>query len=433
MWRYFLRSTVLAALFFITAGAPAQAQSLTLQWDPPTDTATAGYILKYGTASGVYTAQIKVGLVTLYQVNNLSPSVRYYFVVQAYNADGVLSSPSNQVSAIAPSGTSGGSGGGGGGGGGTSGGGTTGGGGGGTTAVSAGASASGAASTSVVAYMKSSRYMEISWLPVGGVDAYRVEVGTSSGQTTYSAHTGTTVVDFDTTNAPAGAYYVRVRPMVGGVPQAASNEAVVAGGGMPLMDTMTDAAGSQCVEGPGAPRQFTSGANGTSVHLAWQPGTGPVASSYLLQVGSSPGLQNLMTVPLAGGQTSLAATAANGFYALRMISMNSCGASLWGAESLLTVGAASAAATGPVPGAPGTLTYQLVGTLVSLSWTAPAGATRYLIEASMAGGSVSFDTGNPTPAFAHPDTPPGEYVVTVRAGNASGFGPPSNPVTIRVQ
>jgi hypothetical protein len=277
--------------------------------------------------------------------------------------------------------------------------------------------------------------MEIAWLPVDGVDAYRIEVGTASGQTAYSAVSQSTVIDFDTTNVPAGGYYVRVRPIIGGVPQGVSNEDVVAGGGTPLLDVMSDVAGSSCVEGPGAPRQFTSGADGSNVHLAWQAGTGGIASGYLLQVGSSPGLQNLMTVPLPAGQTSLSATAGNGFYALRMIATNDCGPSVWGAESLLSVGNVSAPATGPVPGAPAALTQQVDGGLVSLMWTPPAGAgvTRYLIEATTPAGPVAFDTGNPATAFAHPDTPAGQYVVTVRAGNGSGFGPPSNPVTVVVQ
>jgi hypothetical protein len=147
-----------------------------------------------------------------------------------------------------------------------------------------------------------------------------------------------------------------------------------------------------------------------------------------------------MVVPLPGSQHGLDATANFGSYALRLIATNDCGPSAWGAESILNVGGASsapaAAPSGPTPGAPDGLTQDVSGTLVTLNWAAPAtgSATRYLIEATIPDGTLvaSLDTGNPATSFSHPNTPAGHYIVTVRAGNASGFGPPSSPVTVIV-
>jgi hypothetical protein len=393
----------------------------------------------------VYTSRINVGFVTGKRIEGLANGVRYYFSVQAYSATGEVSGLAVEVSGIAsdtappppppPSGGGGSSGGGSSSGGSSGGGSSSGGSSSGSAAApaaSGGALASGP-QTNVVATMRDGRFIDIAWLPLNAISGYRVEVGSAPGHTAFSAVTANANIPFDTSNLPSGQYYVRVRPIVGGVPGAASNEDVVSGSGARL-DMSTDAANAGCAEPPGPPRHFSSAANGATVHLSWQPGAGSQPSSYLLQVGSSPGLQNLMTVPLPGGQTSLGATAGNGYYALRLVAMNACGASVWGAESILTVGAGSAAATGATPAVPGTLTHHVSGSLVTLSWTPPAsgGVTRYLIEAMTAAGPVAIELPGATTSFSHPNTPSGQYVITVRAGNAAGFGPPSNAVTVVV-
>jgi hypothetical protein len=42
------------------------------------------------------------------------------------------------------------------------------------------------------------------------------------------------------------------------------------------------------------------------------------------------------------------------------------------------------------------------------------------------------DTGHEGTALSHANTPPGRYLVTVRAGNATGFGPATSPVLLSV-
>jgi hypothetical protein len=426
-----MRSSALRALLFVAvmafgSSSVASAASLTLAWDPPTDGLTTGYIVVYGTAPGVYTSSVDVGFVMTRRIDGLANSTRYYFRVQAYSAGGVVSDYSSEVSGLT-SGTGGGS----------TGGATTGGS---APAPSGGSSASAGATaqggTSMVATVRDGRYIDMTWLPLPGVTEYRVEVGTFAGHTAYSAHTPNAFVSFDTQTLPGAQYHARVRGIIGGVPGAPSNEEMVLGTAFHRIGSSTDAAGT-CGDAPGAPRQFAAGANGNAVHLSWGPGLGSPAASYVLQVGSAPGLQNLMIVPLPGSQYGLGANASNGIYALRLFATNDCGASLWGAETILNVGGvAAAAASGSAPGAPAGLSQEVSGSLVTLTWAAPAGggATRYLIEATIPDGTLvaSLDTGNPSTSFVHPNTPSGQYIVTVRAGNAAGFGPPSAPVTVNV-
>jgi hypothetical protein len=432
------RPLLLACALFFGSAVTATAASLTLAWDPPTDGITAGYVIVYGTAPGVYTSRLDVGMVTTRRIDGLANGTRYYFRVQAYTNVGALSDFSAEVSGQTSGTASGG--------GGSTGGGSTGGGGatggaapGAGSSVSAGATGAQGPATSAVAFMRDGRFIDITWAPLAGTTDYRVEVGSQPGQTSFSATTNSTAITFDSTDLPSAAYYIRVRGIVGGVPGSVSNEEVVPGTGFARLDASTDAAGGGCADAPGAPRRFNAGAEGANVQLSWQPGNGSSASSFVLQVGSAPGLQNLMVVPMPGSQYGLSATAAFGSYALRLIATNDCGSSVWGAESILNVGGVSSSAPANVaaPGAPQAFTQSVAGTLVTLSWAAPVSGgpvTRYLIEATIADGTVvaSLDTGTSATTFSHPNTPAGQYFVTVRAGNAAGFGPPSTMVTVTV-
>jgi hypothetical protein len=85
----------LACASILCGGTVVHAATLTLAWDPDGAGAT-GYILSYGTQSGVYTQHINVGNQTQYAVTGLADGTTYYFVVQAYNAVGT-SDPSVEV------------------------------------------------------------------------------------------------------------------------------------------------------------------------------------------------------------------------------------------------------------------------------------------------------------------------------------------------
>jgi hypothetical protein len=82
--------------------APAQAATLTLQWDRNSEPDVQGYIIRYGTQSGVYTVEVNVGNLTSHTLT-LTPTTTttYYFVVQAFNAT-TRSANSAQVSTTIP-------------------------------------------------------------------------------------------------------------------------------------------------------------------------------------------------------------------------------------------------------------------------------------------------------------------------------------------
>lgn len=79
--------------------------SVTLSWTAPTKredgtplTNLAGYYIRYGRMSGIYDYQITIDnpSVTTYVVEGLKPGV-WYFVVSAYDTDGLESNYSNEI------------------------------------------------------------------------------------------------------------------------------------------------------------------------------------------------------------------------------------------------------------------------------------------------------------------------------------------------
>jgi hypothetical protein len=86
-------------LFVISWPAMATAQALQarLAWDASPAPEVVGYKVEYGTASGVYTNSINVGLRTDYTVTGLVDGKIYYFTVRGYDAAQVMSPPSNEV------------------------------------------------------------------------------------------------------------------------------------------------------------------------------------------------------------------------------------------------------------------------------------------------------------------------------------------------
>jgi len=88
---------VVVILLFLGTAASAQ-MTVTVAWNANTEPDVTGYIVSWGVRPGTYTGSANVGNVTQYAVAGLTPDQRYYFVVQAYNADGLRSVPSNEVS-----------------------------------------------------------------------------------------------------------------------------------------------------------------------------------------------------------------------------------------------------------------------------------------------------------------------------------------------
>ena len=83
-------------LFF--ASFPTYAASVTLAWNPSPDPTVVGYIILYGNSSGSFSQSINVGSSNSATVADLTPGITYLFVVAAYDATGLQSAPSNQIS-----------------------------------------------------------------------------------------------------------------------------------------------------------------------------------------------------------------------------------------------------------------------------------------------------------------------------------------------
>ena len=104
------RRALIAGFFGCLLGllqSSAQAQigtpSLLATWNPSPDPLAVGYKVYYGVASGVYTNIVDVGSTTNTTVSGLTSDVMYYFTATAYDASGLESVPSNEVSASVPS------------------------------------------------------------------------------------------------------------------------------------------------------------------------------------------------------------------------------------------------------------------------------------------------------------------------------------------
>ena len=89
---------MIVSFLILCAGSASAATSLTLAWDPSPSSGVTGYVMSWGTRSGVYTSTLDVGNALSAPVPGLADGTTYYFAVQAYNADFALSAYSNEVS-----------------------------------------------------------------------------------------------------------------------------------------------------------------------------------------------------------------------------------------------------------------------------------------------------------------------------------------------
>ena len=239
-------------------------------------------------------------------------------------------------------------------------------------------------------------------VPFGG---YVLEAGTTPGATSFTLPLGQ--VSSFAVVVPPGIFFVRVRTLgAQSGSEEVSNEVVLRG---------------DCVAAPPPPTGLHAAIGGSSVSLAW---FGPDANvdRYRLEVGTAPGLANLLTLALPGAQTTFAAAAPAGTYFVRVRGENACGSSAASGEVRLTVGAGD-----PLPAAPTALTATVSGSTVALTWTPPPGpVTGYVVEAGLAAGQAtlgSFAVGL-APGLVVNGVPPGVYAIRVRALSAAGSGPP---------
>ena len=168
--------------------------------------------------------------------------------------------------------------------------------------------------------------LTFNWQPpaTGGLPAgYQLEAGTTAGSTDI----GTFALGLTpavTASAPAGTYYVRVR---------ASN---LAGLSTPSNEVVATV-GSGCTI-PGAPAGLSHTVSGSLVTLTWTPPVGAAPSSYLIEVGSTPGAINLALIDTGSPITTLTASAPGGRYFVRVKARSACGIGPASNEQIINVG-----------------------------------------------------------------------------------------------
>ena len=77
-------------------------QSVTLVWNPSTNSSVAGYNVYYGGASGSYKNEIVAGSATNATISGLIPGSTYYFAATTYDSLGVESAFSSEVAYTVP-------------------------------------------------------------------------------------------------------------------------------------------------------------------------------------------------------------------------------------------------------------------------------------------------------------------------------------------
>ena len=227
-------------------------------------------------------------------------------------------------------------------------------------------------------------------------------------------------VDYRTITT-TGTYYARVRAQNAQGQSANSPEAFA---------TVTASKGKS-----GSPKARAV-SSGRTVSIDWDPpSTGDPATDYTLEVGTAPGLANLMVAPLGPVTSFAAAGVPDGTYWLRVRSANAAGPG----DASEDIGLVMSAAGGCVglPLAPGLQSPGPSGGAVHLSWTAPTGSvapTGYVLYAGSAPGRpnlAGFNTGSTLTRW-NGGAPAGVYYVRVAARSDCGIGPVSNEVVVAV-
>ncbi len=91
-------TTYAVAFFLTTAARSAAADTLTVMWDPSSDSNVAGYLVYVGTQSGDYGSTYDVGNTTSFRYSNATAGQAYYFAVAAYFPGPVIGARSAEVS-----------------------------------------------------------------------------------------------------------------------------------------------------------------------------------------------------------------------------------------------------------------------------------------------------------------------------------------------
>jgi hypothetical protein len=139
---------------------------------------------------------------------------------------------------------------------------------------------------------------------------------------------------------------------------------------------------------PGAPTGLTASFIGRTIAIAWTaPTTGDPVTNYVLEVGSAPGLANLVVLPVGAGLSFVAPGVPDGTYWLRVRGSNAAGIGVPSQDLGVTMGVAGGCVG--LPYAPVLQAPAISGSLLSLAWDAPGGTvapTSYVLFAGSAPG-----------------------------------------------
>jgi len=188
----------------------------------------------------------------------------------------------------------------------------------------------------------------------------------------------------------------------------------------------------QAVAAPGAPGGLAVNVAGTGASFTWSaPASGGAPAAYTLVAGVTPGfVAPIASLPLPAAPTSAAVGGIPpGTYYVRILASNAGGVSPASNEVSLTI-AAPAPPAAPVLQAP-----QVVGSTVTLAWTAGSGAapTSYTLTASTTPGGAAIVTVPLTgTSVTFGGVPSGTYYLRLTASNAAGTSGPSNQVPLVV-
>ena len=185
-----------------------------------------------------------------------------------------------------------------------------------------------------------------------------------------------------------------------------------------------------------APGNLVATASGTSVTLVWSaPFGGDLATYYLVEAGSAPGLSNLASISTGSTSTTFSATGVYpGRYYVRVRAGSATGISSPSNEVTLIVNSGNCAGA---PGIPSQLTIASNSSRdVVFTWAAASGpVSSYVVEAGSAPGLADIansDLGSADTTLRAAGLASGLYYVRIRARNACGLSAPSNEVTLAV-
>ncbi len=263
--------------------------TVTLQWQSPAGGSPQGYVVEAGSAPGASNiGRFPIGPSPRMLVATNVVAGTYFVRVRATSGS-LESAPSNEV----------------------------------TVAVGAVCSAAPGSPGSLSASVTGTA-VQLAWgVSAGHVSSYILEAGSSPGGIDAGSFDLGTTTSYFASSVPAGTYYVRVKARNACGISAPSSETVVT-------------VGTTCSGAPGAPGTPAVSVNGSSVQLTWGLSSGQV-STYVLEVGSTPGETNLGVFEVGTGTDYRVSGVPNGTYYVRLRARNPCGLSLASETAIVTV------------------------------------------------------------------------------------------------